>query len=105
MGSTTRGDLRGLFDDLPRLADETPSPPPPSRRRRVMIPFLILVLLALTVAGSTLAYVHIPWALFVLVGLFVWYRSGRFHRFGHHDRFHHHADRRLDGSSDHQIIG
>ena len=69
------------------------------------VPFLILVLLALTVAGSTLAYVHIPWALFVLVGLFVWYRSGRFHHFGHHDRFHHHADRHLDGSSDHQIIG
>jgi Domain of unknown function (DUF1707) len=103
MGSTTRGDLRGLFDDLPRLADETPAAPP-SRRRRV-IPFLILVLLALTVAGSTFAYVHIPWALFVLVGLLVWYRSGRFHHFGRPDRFHHHADRHIAGSSDHQIIG
>ena len=102
MGSTTRGDLRGLFDDLPPLADE--STPPPSRRRRVL-PFLVLVLLVLAAAGSTIAYVHIPWALFVLAGLIAWYRSGRFHHFGHHDGFHHHADRPPVGSSGHQIIG
>ena len=34
MGATTRGDLSGLFDDLPRLANEA-APPPPSRRRRL----------------------------------------------------------------------
>jgi Domain of unknown function (DUF1707) len=94
MGATTRGDLHGLFDDLPRLQDEPPPPPP--RRRRV-IPFLILVVLVAVAAGSTLSYIHTPWLLFVLVGLFVWYRSGQF-------RHRHHG-----GSSaepiDHQVIG
>src|SRR5580693_942254 len=37
MSATTRGDLDGLFDDLPRLAVELPPPPP---RRRRLLPFL-----------------------------------------------------------------
>ena len=32
MSATTRGDLNGLFDDLPRLNSEPPPPPPRHRR-------------------------------------------------------------------------
>ena len=35
MGAVTRGDLDGLFDDLPRLADD---PEPPRPRRRLLFP-------------------------------------------------------------------
>jgi hypothetical protein len=94
MGATTRGDLSGLFDDLPRLEDEPA--PPPSRRRRA-IPFLILVALLAVAAGSTLTYIHLPWLLFVLVGFFFWHRSGHFR--------HHHAQRPATGSSGYEVIG
>jgi hypothetical protein len=96
MGATTRGDLKGLFDDLPRLQDEPA--PPPSRRRR-LIPFLILVALVAVAAGASLPYVHFPWLIVVLVGLFVWHRSGG------HRRHHHHADRSGAGSSGYEVIG
>jgi hypothetical protein len=81
MGATTRGDLDGLFDDLPRLTDE-PAPLPARRRR--LLPFVLIVALVAVAAGSTLPFVHVPWMLFVLVGLFLWYRAGRRHH-------HHHA--------------
>jgi hypothetical protein len=80
MGATTRGDLTGLFDDLPRLEDES-APPPPSRRRR-LIPFVLLVALVAVAAGSSLTYIHLPWLIIVLVALFLWNRSGRFSRSG-----------------------
>ncbi len=96
MGATTRGDLQGLFDDLPRLEDE--QAPPPSRRRR-LVPLLILVALIAVAAGSTLSYpfVHVPWVLVGFIGLFVWHRSGRFH--------HHHHGGRSSSASGHQVIG
>jgi len=79
MGATTRGDLAGLFDDLPRLADEHPEHH--SRRRRV-IPFLLLLILAATAASWSFSMFHVPWVLLAVVGLFVWFRVG--HR--HHHR-------------------
>ncbi|MGP0030143.1 MAG: DUF1707 domain-containing protein [Acidimicrobiales bacterium] len=96
MGATTRGDLRGLFDDLPPLEDEPA--PAPSRRRR-MIPFLVLVALVAVAAGSALSYPYgrLPWLLIVVVVFFVWHRSGEFH--------HHHGHRSSVGSSGNQIIG
>ena len=78
MGATTRGDLEGLFVDLPRLATEPP--PPPSRRRR-LVPFVAILLLVALAAGVTYPLVHVPWMLLVVVGLFLWYRGG--HHFGH----------------------
>ena len=60
MGATTRGDLDGLFDDLPPLADETP---PPRPRRRRLVPFVLLVLLVAAAAGSTLTSIHLSWLL------------------------------------------
>ena len=56
MGGTTRGDLAGLFDDLPPLADEAP---PPRPRRRRLVPFVLLVLLVAAAAGSTLTSIHL----------------------------------------------
>ncbi len=81
VGATTRGDLGGLFDDLPPLADETP--PRPTRRRR-LVPFVLLVALVAVAAESTIWSIHAPWLLLVIVGLFLWRRAGSHHR-AHHD--------------------
>ncbi len=70
----TRGDLAGLFDDLPRLADE---PTPPRWRRRRLVPLLLMVALVAVAIDSTLSLVHIPWLLLVVAGLFLWHRKGR----------------------------
>jgi Flp pilus assembly protein TadB len=81
MTAKTQRDLTGLFDDLPRLGTEPV--PPPSRRRR-LIPFLLIMALVVVAAGSTLSMVnvlHVPWLLFVIVGLFLWVRVGRHHRY------------------------
>jgi Flp pilus assembly protein TadB len=78
MGATTRGDLDGLFDDLPRLVTEPPSPP---RHRRRMVPFIIILVLIAVAAGSTASVVHVPWLLLVVIALFLWSRAGwRRHR-------------------------
>jgi hypothetical protein len=97
MGATTRGDLNGLFDDLPRL--ETEPAPKPSRRRR-LLPFILLVTLVVVAAGSALSYLRLPWLLLGVAGLFLWSRSGRIH---HHR--HNHADRSDRDSGGHQVIG
>jgi Domain of unknown function (DUF1707) len=84
MSAKTQGDLAGLFDDLPPLATEPPSPP--SRRRR-MVPFLVMVAFLAVAAGSTLSLWHalrIPWLLIAVVAFFLWHRAGR-HRHYHHD--------------------
>jgi Flp pilus assembly protein TadB len=73
MGATTRGDLDGLFDDLPRLVTEAPSPP---RRRRRLVPFIIILVLIAVAAGSTASMVHVPWLLLVVIALFLWSRAG-----------------------------
>jgi Domain of unknown function (DUF1707) len=76
MGATTRGDLDGLFDDLPRL--ETESPPEAPRRRR-FVPFVVLIALVAVAASSTWSVVHVPWLLFVMIGLLLWHRAGHRH--------------------------
>ncbi len=77
MGAVTRGDLDGLFDDLPRLADE---PAPPTPRRRLFRPTVVLVVLAAlaaSVAASVaVSTVHLPWLLIVLALMIVWHRAG-----------------------------
>ena len=78
MGATTRGDLGGLFDDLPVLPDETP----PARRHHRLLPLVAFVMLAVVVAGSTLPMIRVPWVLLVVIGLLVWHRAGRRHRRG-----------------------
>lgn len=73
MGATTRGDLDGLFDDLPRLTNQ----PEPQPRRHRLIPLLLLVLVVVVAATWTFPYVHVPWVLLVIVGFFLWHRAGR----------------------------
>ena len=63
MGAVTRGDLDGLFDDLPRLADE---PAPPRPRRRLFRPAVVLMVLAAVAASVAVSTVHLPWLLIVL---------------------------------------
>jgi Domain of unknown function (DUF1707) len=81
MGATTRRELDGLFDDLPRLADQ-PVPAVPHSRRRRILPFLLLIVLVAVAAGTTLSTIHVPWLLVVLIGLYLWHRSTRHHRTG-----------------------
>ena len=77
MSATTRGDLNGLFDDLPRLPSEPPPPPPRHRassRCSFVVAFLGLV------AGATVPFYpmyHVPWFLFAVVGFFLWRRLQR----------------------------
>jgi hypothetical protein len=86
MSATTRGDLNGLFDDLPRLSSE--QPPPPPRHRRIL-PWVVVVAFLAIAAGVTMPFYpmyHVPWLLFALIGLFLWRRAGgRFHTHHHHE--------------------
>jgi hypothetical protein len=81
MAAKTQGDLVGLFNDLPPLDAERPSPP--SRHRRLVLFVLMVVILALA-AGSTFSVLHmvrIPWLLVAVVALLLWHRAGGRHRF------------------------
>jgi hypothetical protein len=84
MSATTRGDLNGLFDDLPRLTSE---PVPPPRHRRIL-PWVLVVVLVAIAAGATMPFYplfHVPWFLFAVIAFFVWRRAG-----GHHHAHHRH---------------
>ena len=86
MSATTRGDLHGLFHDLPALPSE--SPPPPPRHRRIL-PFVFLVAFVAIVAGATIPLYplyHVPWLLLAVVGFVLWRRAmGRPGWHHHHD--------------------
>jgi Flp pilus assembly protein TadB len=73
MGAVTRGDLDGLFDDLPRLADD---PVPPRRRRRLLLPVMVLVVLTAVTASATVSTLHLSWLLVVLALIVIWHRAG-----------------------------
>lgn len=76
MGATTRGDLGGLFDDLPRLSDEVE---PRAPRRRRVLPLVLLVLVVLLLSGLTWPVFHVPWGLVAVVAVFIWFRAGHHH--------------------------
>ena len=88
MSATTRGDLHGLFHDLPPLPSEPPPPPP---RHRRILPFVFLVAFVAIVAGATIPFYplyHVPWLLLAVVGFVLWRRAvGRagWHHHHHHD--------------------
>ncbi len=79
-GAVTRGDLDGLFDDLPPLADEVVPHP---RRRRRLIPLLFAVVLVALAVESVLSVAHVPWILFVVIGVLLWHRFAHYGRGGH----------------------
>jgi Domain of unknown function (DUF1707) len=76
MGATTRGDLDGLFDDLPPLATD-PDIAPPRHRHRRMIPLLLVVVVVAAAATLRFPVVHVPWLLLVVIGVLVWHRASR----------------------------
>ena len=87
MSATTRGDLNGLFHDLPPLPSEPPPPPP---RHRRIVPWVFLVAFLAIVAGATLPFYplyHVPWLLFAVVGFVLWRRAS------HGPHWHHHGER------------
>ena len=81
MSATTRGELYGLFNDLPKLPAPTTSAPP-ARRRRFMPLWMIfgVLIVAATVTASTWPFVHVPWVLVFILAFFFWHRAGRWHR-------------------------
>jgi hypothetical protein len=85
MTATTRGDLKGLFHDLPALQSEPPPPPP---RHRRILPVLFGVAFLAIVAGATFPVYplyHVPWLLIAIVGFVLWRRMlGRPHWHHHH---------------------
>ena len=103
MSAITRGDLNGLFDDLPRLPSE-PSPPVPRRRR--ILPWVLIVALVAVAVGATMPFYplyHVPWFLLAVAAFFLWRRAGGHHHqthhaHGHRAHAHHlHAHERHDG--------
>jgi hypothetical protein len=96
MSATTRGDLNGLFHDLPHLPSDPPPPPP---RRRRIVPVLFLVAFLVLLAGATVPFYplyHVPWFLFGIVGFFLWRNFN-----GHH---HHHHHQRMGGGPPHSSV-
>jgi hypothetical protein len=77
MGATTRGDLAGLFDDLPRLTDEAAVPEHRPRRFRPLFAVVAFLVLSLWVAGITASFVHFPWVLIAVALLLFWRHSHR----------------------------
>jgi Domain of unknown function (DUF1707) len=100
MSATTRGDLNGLFDDLPRLASE-PVPPPPRHRR--VLPWILVVVLFAIAAGATMPFYplyHVPWFLLAVIAFFVWRRAGGRHLHSHHHQHQHqHQHQQMPGPS------
>ncbi len=89
MGAKTRGDLHGLFDDLPTL--RVAAPPPMPHRRARLIPFLLIIAFLTVATGASLSFwpfVHITWLLFLIAGAFIWFRGGGSRRFHHHHHQH-----------------
>jgi Domain of unknown function (DUF1707) len=84
MSATTRGDLHGLFYDLPKLPSEPPPPPP---RHRRILPWVLLVGFLLIVAGASTPFYpgyHVPWILIAIVAFFLWRRAaGPWHHHPH----------------------
>jgi hypothetical protein len=83
MEATTRGDLGGLFDDLPRLPSQ--EAPPPEHRGRFVPVIAVIVVVSLVVSLAAVAnrwghfYFHVPWPIFLVAGFLLWRRARRHH--------------------------
>ena len=72
--AVTRGDLHGLFDDLPPLDDD---PAPARHRHRRLVPLLVAVLLVAIAIEAAVSMVRVPWLLVIVVAALLWHRFGR----------------------------
>jgi hypothetical protein len=81
MGAVTRGDLDGLFHDLPRPDDDPVPPRPRSRVLGTLVVVLVVAALASAAVGTAGSLVHLPWLVVVFGGLLLWQRAHR-HRAG-----------------------
>jgi hypothetical protein len=94
MSATTRGELKGLFYDLPRVPAD---PPPPVPRRQRILPVLLVVALVAIVAGAMGPWWpmwRVPWILIAVIAFFVWRRAG-----WHRSSRHHHESGRSSGAA------
>jgi|HubBroStandDraft_5_1064220.scaffolds.fasta_scaffold412744_2 hypothetical protein len=73
MNAKTRGDLQGLFDDLPPLTVDTPAPAVHHHRMRGL--FLIVVIVAVLSSTQYGNYWRVPWVLIALVVILLWDRT------------------------------
>ncbi len=77
MSATTRGDLNGLFHDLPRAAQRAATPAAAAPPHLCLWSFLVAFLAI--VAGATMPFYplyHVPWLLFAIIGFVLWRRLG-----------------------------
>jgi hypothetical protein len=89
MSAKTRGDLRGLLDDLPPLGPASGSVPMPASRSRRPFPHRVLsILLAVFLVASISAALSSPWhvpsVLFLVIGFLLLRGPLRFHDHHHH---------------------
>jgi len=77
MGAVTRGELDGLFHDLPPLDGQATAP---RRRRPRLLALLVVAVLAAMALGTVASTFHLPWALLVLGAALLWYRARRHRR-------------------------
>jgi Domain of unknown function (DUF1707) len=86
MEATTRGDLGGLFDDLPRLPSQ--ASPEPEHRRRFVPAIAVIVVVSLVISlvavanRSTGFFFHVPWLIVLVAGVLLWRRARRHHHHG-----------------------
>ncbi len=85
MGAVTRGDLDGLFDDLPPLPDD-PEPPRSRPRRRFFLPVVALLVLVTAAVSATVSTFHVSWLIVVVAAIFLWNRAARHRNSPHHDQ-------------------
>lgn len=92
MGAKTRGDLRGLLDDLPpsvpdaAASSSVAAPSPFHRHRQHLLLYVLIAVLLMSTVGAWFAPWHVPWFLIFLLVFLVLRGPRRWHV--HHQHRH-----------------